>query len=149
MSTYKQLLYHIVFSTRFREPTLVLERRKDLFRYTWGIIRDTRSHLYRLNGVDDHVHILTSIHPSVALADFVRDIKRSSSRWMHEHRDLFPEFDAWQEGYAAFTHSFREKDSLIDYIKNQEAHHRQEPYLDELGRILQEAGLELEEKYLS
>ena len=73
MSTHTALSYHIVFSTKNRTPVLKPERRDDLFRYVWGIIKNRRSHLYRINGVEDHLHILSSLHPTVSLADFVKE----------------------------------------------------------------------------
>ena len=79
MSTHTQICYHVVFSTKDRQPTLKADRRADLFRYIWGILKNRESHLYRINGPEDHVHILTSLHPSVSLADLIKDIKTGSS----------------------------------------------------------------------
>lgn len=59
MSTHTAISYHIVFSTKDRTPALTKDRREDLFRYISGIIRNRQSHLYRINGVEDHLHILT------------------------------------------------------------------------------------------
>ena len=79
MSTYTQILYQIVFSTKNRERTLVGEDRKKLFQYIWGILKSNQCHLLQINGVEDHLHILTHLHPSVALADLMKDIKIASS----------------------------------------------------------------------
>ncbi len=65
MSTYTQILYQIVYSTKYRRPTLVKENRSELFKYIWGILKNKKCHLYRINGVEDHLHIVTHIHPSV------------------------------------------------------------------------------------
>jgi putative transposase len=148
MATYTQILYHIVFSTKNRERSLTADRREDLFRYIWGIIKNNQSHLYRINGVEDHLHILTSVHPSVCLADLVKDIKTGSSKWIKES-SVFPQFTHWQDGYAAFTHSIADKDRLIEYIRNQEEHHRARPFTEELLRLIQEAGIEFDPKYLT
>lgn len=147
MATYTQIIYHIVFSTKHRERVLIPSRRDDLFRYVWGIIKNKQGHLYRIGGVEDHVHILSSLHPTVALADFVKTIKVASALWIKDER-VFPEFGHWQDGYGAFTHSIREKDGLIDYIKGREEHHRHESFMDEYKRLLTEAGVEFDEKYL-
>jgi putative transposase len=80
MSTHIAISYHIVFSTKDREPVLHKDRRSDLFRYIWRIINNREGHLYRINGVQDHLHILTSLHPTVCLADFVKDIKTGPAR---------------------------------------------------------------------
>ncbi len=147
MATYTQILYHIVFSTKDRERVLAVERRTELFKYIWGIIKNKRSHLYRINGIEDHLHFLTDLHPTIALADFVKDIKVASSTWIHEQK-IFPKFTHWQDGYGAFTVSHSERDSLIEYIKNQEEHHRQIPYIEELKKILMDCGMEFDERWL-
>lgn len=147
MSTYTQICYHIVFSTKNREPVLEEDRRTDLFRYIWGILRNQRCHLYRIGGVDDHLHLFNSLHPSVCLADLVKDIKLASSDWIQKN-GVFRRFTHWQEGYGAFTLAYRDRDALIEYIKIQPEHHRRVSYLDELRRLLEEAGIEYDEKYL-
>jgi REP element-mobilizing transposase RayT len=147
LATYTQIIYHVVFATKHRECVLAKPRRDDLFRYIWGIVKNHEGHLFRINGVEDHVHILTSLHPTVTLADLVKAIKTGSAKWIKENQ-AFPQFDLWQEGYGAFTHSIREKDALIEYIKNQEAHHGREDFLDEYRRLLHDAGVEFDEKYL-
>jgi len=78
MSSYRQLLYHIIFRTKDSKPTIKQDHVGQLYAYITGIIRNKNSHLYRINGVENHLHILTEIHPSIVLADFVREIKVSS-----------------------------------------------------------------------
>lgn len=146
-NTYTQLLYHIVFSTKNRQPALDSTHRQDLFKYIWGIHQNLNCHLYRIGGVEDHLHILTHMPTTLCIADYVREVKTGSSLWIKEQQ-FFPVFTGWQDGYGAFTASFREKDELIEYIKGQEEHHRRESYIDEYRRLLREAGIVFEEKYL-
>jgi putative transposase len=147
MSTYTQILYQIVFSTKYRKPTLIKESRSELFKYIWGILKNKKCHLYRINGVEDHIHIVTHVHPMVAPALLVKDIKLASSDYIKE-KELFPDFGGWQDGYAAFTYSFSAKDNLIKYVKNQEEHHRIKTFKEELIALLEEHGVEFDEKYL-
>jgi len=147
MSTFTQIFYHIVFSTKHRHPVLHKERRRDLFAYIWGILKNKNCHLYRLNGTEDHLHILTSLHPTVSLSDLVRDMKTGASSWIKDS-DIFPGFDHWQDGYGAFTRSRDDIDGMIEYIKRQEEHHRTESFLDELRRLLGEEGIEFDETFL-
>jgi len=147
MPTYTQILYHIVFSTKGREPVLIPADREAMFRYIWGLIGSRDSRLYRLNGTLDHVHILTGLHPTRALADFVKEIKVSSSHWIKE-KGIFAGFPGWQAGYGAFTHSKQDKERLIQYIMGQEQHHTRVTFADELRSLLIEAGVEFDEKYL-
>jgi REP element-mobilizing transposase RayT len=147
VSTHTQICYHIVFSTKDRQPTLRADRREDLLRYIWGIIKNRHGHLYRINGVEDHLHILSSLHPTVCLADFVKDIKTGSALWIKDN-SVFKGFSHWQEGYGAFTCSRRDIDDLIEYIKRQEEHHRRTSFVEEYRKLLQEAGIEFDERYM-
>lgn len=146
MSTYTAICYHIVFSTKDRAPALKADRRDDLFRYISGILNNRQCHLYRINGVADHIHILTSLHPTVCLADLVKDIKTGSSRWIKENR-MFPSFVGWQDGYGAFTVSKNEIRGLIEYVKAQEEHHRKTTFEEEYRKFLADAGIEIDERY--
>ena len=147
MSTYTQILYQIVFSTKYRERTLTHENRPELFKFISGILKNKKCHLYRINGVEDHLHIITHLHPGVALASLVKDIKIASSV-MIKKKGLFLGFGGWQEGYAAFTYSIDAKDNLIEYVKNQEEHHKARVFKEELIELLREQEVEFDEKYL-
>jgi putative transposase len=147
MSTYTQSLYQIVFSTKKRERTLIKEERPELFKCIWGILKHKKCHLYRVNGVEDHIHIITSLHPSVSLASLVKDIKLGAHSFIKEKK-VFKNFGGWQNGYSGFTYSIDAKNDLIEYVKNQEEHHKTVTYLEELIALLKEHGVEFDEKYL-
>ncbi len=147
MSTYTQSLYQIVFSTKNREKTLLKANREELFKYIWGVLKNKKCHLYRIGGVDDHIHIATHIHPSIGVAELVKDIKLASSDFI-KNNNLFPTFTSWQIGYGSFTYSFKDKEHLIEYVKNQEKHHETKTYKEELIELLNEHGIEFDVKYL-
>ena len=147
MSTYTQILYQIVFSTKKRRHTLAQENRKELFKYMWGILKNKSCHLYQIGGVTDHIHIVTHLHPSVALSSLIKDIKLASTQHIKTSK-LFPDFSGWQEGYGVFTYSIKEKDRLIEYVKNQEKHHRAKTFLEEYTELLKEYDIMFDEKYL-
>lgn len=147
MSTYRQIYYQIVFGTKYRKPTIAKAYEEELYKYIAGIIKNKNCKLYRINGIEDHIHIMSDLHPSVCLADYVKEIKVASSLLMKEE-NKFPEFEGWQDGYGAFTYSIRERDMIINYIKNQKEHHRVENFYDEYKRLLIENGIEFDEKYL-
>jgi REP element-mobilizing transposase RayT len=145
---YTQVLYHIVLRTKYSEPVIVQKNVSFLYKYIWGIIKNKKGMLYRINGMEDHIHILSDLHPSFALADYVKSIKVASSLWMKQS-SYFPSFRGWEEGYAAFTCSYKEKDMLIRYIKNQQEHHRKEDTQNELKRIWMENGMEPDMRYFT
>ncbi len=147
MGTYTQILYQIVFCTKDRKPVLLKENRPELFKFIYGILKNKNCHLYRINGIEDHIHILTSLHPTVSLSSLIKDIKIASSVFMKEN-NLFKEFTNWQEGYGAFTYSIKEKDRLIEYVKNQEEHHKKITFRDEFIAILNEHQITFDQKYL-
>ncbi|RLD47056.1 MAG: IS200/IS605 family transposase [Bacteroidetes bacterium] len=147
MSTHTQILYQIIFSTKNREKVLIKEHREKLFRYIWGILKNKKCVLYQINGIEDHIHIATHIHPTIAVSSLVKDIKIASSVWIKE-QNIFPDFTGWQIGYGAFTYSFKEKNVLINYIKNQEQHHETKSFREEYIELLNDRQIEFDEKYL-
>jgi REP element-mobilizing transposase RayT len=147
MSTYTQLLYHLVFSTKNRKKALLAARQEKLYKYIWGILQKKKCHLYRVGGVEDHLHIITHIHPSIAISGLIKDIKVASSLFINSE-SIFPEFDGWQNGYGAFTNSIKEKDRLIEYVKNQRKHHESKCFRKEFVELLSEHGVQFETTYL-
>ena len=146
MSSYRQIYYQIIFGTKYREATINTNNEEYLYKYIWGLIENKKCKLYRINGMPDHIHIFSDLHPSLCIADYVKDIKVATNIWMKDS-GKFPLFRGWQEGYGAFTYSIREKDMIINYIKNQKEHHRTETFYDECKRLLVENGVEYDEKY--
>ena len=110
-------------------------------------MKNKRCHLYRVNGVEDHVHFLFSLHPTIALSALVKDLKIASAKWIKAER-VFPGFDHWQTGYGAFTHSLADKERLGEYIANQEAHHREMDFREAYQRQLREHKINFVEKYM-
>jgi REP element-mobilizing transposase RayT len=147
MGTFTQILYQIVYSTKERNKTLSREGLSQLFSYKARVLKRKNCHVYEIGGVEDHVHLITHLHPTVALADLVKDLKLSSSDFM-KSSDLFPDFTNWQEGYAAFTYSIEAKENLIKYVFNQHEHHRKKTFIEELKELLIEHKIEFDEKYL-
>ena len=142
--SHTKIIYHIVFSTKKRKAVLLSDKRDHLYRYIWGILQKKKCHLYRIGGIEDHLHILTSLHPTVSLADLVKTIKLGSSHMIKE-KNLFHDFLGWQNGYGAFTHF---KNYLIEYVKNQEVHHHKIPFEQEYRTLLTDSDIDFDEKYL-
>ncbi|MFM2250250.1 MAG: family transposase [Bacteroidota bacterium] len=147
MSTHTQILYHIVFATKNRKPTIEKSQKKRLFGYIFQLLTNKKCHLYRINGVEDHIHILTHIHPTISISALVKDIKVSTSVFLKKEL-IFKNFDGWQEGYGAFSEAIKSKDRLINYIKNQEKHHEKKSFFDEYKALLEEHEIVFDEKFL-
>jgi REP element-mobilizing transposase RayT len=146
MSAYTQILYHIVFRTKNSKKTITAENASLLYAYIWGIIKNKKGTLFRVNSMPDHIHILSDLHPSVALADYIKDIKVGTSKWM-KASGYFPDFNVWAVKYCALTYSNKEKKNIINYIKNQQEHHKKESFVDEIKRLFKENGVDLDEKW--
>ena len=146
MSTYTQILYQLVFSTKYRNPTLLKENRKDLYKCIWGILNNKSCVIYQIGGIEDHTHIIFDLHPSIALSNLVKDIKLGATSFIKE-KEIFPDFGGWQDGYGAFTYAMEAKDRLVNYVKNQEEHHKTQNSADELRQMLDELKVPFDEKY--
>jgi REP element-mobilizing transposase RayT len=116
--------------------------------YIYGFCKNHQCILYRINGMPDHIHMLVGIHPTISVATFVHDLKISTNNYMTEHREQFPMFKKWSEGYCALTYSAREKEQVMRYIINQKEHHHKLTAREELILILNEAGIEFDERFL-
>jgi putative transposase len=146
MSSYRQILYHLIYRTKNSRKTLAQEHSRELYAYIMGIIKGKSCFLYQINGIEDHLHILSDLHPSIALADYIRDIKASSSFWL-KRSGKFSKFEGWADGYAAFTYAWKDKDMIVNYIKNQQEHHKHETFEEEYRRLLKEHNVEINELF--
>lgn len=141
-------LFHIVFNTKFRKPTIPMTNRRELYAYIFGVIKNNNCRLLRINGTVNHIHLLVNLSPSIALADFVALIKRSSSIWLKSNPN-FKNFDGWGREYFATSISMSESPGVIEYIKNQEEHHFGVTYEDELKIHISSAGMTWDEHCLT
>lgn len=147
MNSYRSILYHIVFCTYNRENTIPTDQQEALYKYIWGLIKNQKSFLYRINGTENHIHILSDLHPTVALSDYIKEIKTASNSWMKETGN-YPKFTSWAEGSASLTYAHRDKELIINYIKNQKEHHKRISFEDEYRALLDEHGIKIDERYL-
>jgi REP element-mobilizing transposase RayT len=145
--TFTKLFYHIVFSTKHRRPLITPEIETDLHKYIGGIIRGIDGSCVEINGIADHLHILAVLPPKIAVSDALRDIKASSSKWLHESKSGVNGF-SWQDGFSAFSVSKSQVGPVQAYVRDQKAHHRQFDYQAELIGLLDKHGVEYDERYL-
>ena len=134
--TFHNLLAHIVFSTKFREPTIRDEFREELYAHMGGIIRREGARMLLVGGTFDHVHVVVTYRPAQRLADLVNRLKSCSTRWVNENRFIKTRF-GWQTGYGAFSVSESRTEQLKEYIRNQSEHHRRWSFQDEFIQLLE------------
>jgi REP element-mobilizing transposase RayT len=145
-STHTALHFHVVFSTKNREPWFPEPFRTRLHSYLAGTLSQLGAHPRRVGGVADHVHLLYDLRTSQCVADTVQELKKASSAWIRE--ELRRRVFHWQEGYGAFTVSAGNLDAATRYIQHQEQHHRKVTYKEEYISLLNKAGIEYREEYL-
>lgn len=146
-SSYCNLLYHIVFATKGREPWLTTAIRARVHQYLGGAIRKENGIALIVNGTVDHVHILAKLRQDKAISKIIGELKANSSGWISRTFRDAAGF-ACQEGYGAFTVSESQVPKVRRYIERQEEHHRMVSFLEELKVILRAHGLPFHERYL-
>ena len=145
-NTFTSLHYHIFFSTKNREPWIAKEYRDRLWEYLGGTIRGLGGHPHQIGGVADHVHLAMGLKPTHSVSKVMQELKKASSSWVHDELRL-PGF-AWQDGYTALTVSASVLPKLVDYVANQEQHHRRKTFREEMEEFLRKAGVKFDPKYL-
>ena len=146
-NTYSQIYIQIVFSVKGRTNLISSKNREELHKYITGIVRNRNQKLLSIFAMPDHTHLLIGLTPNIAISDLVRDIKAGSSKFITESKWVKGKF-SWQEGYGAFSYSKGQIDSVINYILNQEEHHKKKTFQEEYIYLLQKFEIEYNEKYL-
>jgi REP element-mobilizing transposase RayT len=146
-NTYTSLHYHIIFSTKNREPWLVPDIEQRIWEFIGGIARTHKMTALQIGGVEDHIHALITAPPTIAPAQIAQHLKGESSKWIHEEFRTLRGF-AWQDGYGGFTVSKSNIPEVIRYIQNQREHHRTKTFQEEYVALLTKNGIEYDERYL-
>ena len=140
--SYTRSYHHIVFGTKRRQKTILPDRKSRLHRYIAQTIINKKCDPIKIDGMEEHIHILVDIHPTVALADLVKSVKQSSSKWISEGL-LFPLFEGWASQYYACSVSPSHVAVIKEYIENQKIHHSQKGYEREVKDFVEKMGMVL------
>jgi putative transposase len=140
--THASVLVHYVFSTK--ERANLIRNPEALWRYLAVLARDKKIALLAAGGSANHVHLLLAVPPILPLATALRELKAHSSRWMREYGQRF----AWQEGYGAFSVSQSQRQTVLDYIAGQEAHHTKWTFEQEFMTLLRKSGVEYDPRFV-
>ena len=145
--TFHKLYYHLVWSTKERQPLLVPEIQTRLFEYLGGSFRNLECNPITIGGMPDHVHALISVPPKIAISEVMRNVKTHTSKWVKETFNQAGDF-AWQEGFGAFSVSQSGRDEVIKYIRHQKEHHQSYTFKEEFIKFLKLYEVEFNEEYL-
>ena len=142
-----KVLLHIIFSTKNREPWLDSNVRPRMHAYLATICRDAGADFVRVGGVSDHVHIMTTLARTLSQAQLIEEIKKASSKWVKaldaRYRGFF-----WQRGYAAFSVSPSQLDSVLEHVNKQQEHHRTRTFQEEYRELLRKHGVDFDERFV-
>ncbi len=146
-NTYTQIHIQTVFTVQNRDCIIKKAWKDELYKYISGIIQNHGHKVLAINGMPDHIHIFFGMRPTQSLSDLMQDIKGDSSKWIKQKGFVKVRF-AWQEGYGAFSYSKSHVDSVIDYIKNQDIHHRKKTFIEEYHDFLEKFEVDYDERYV-
>ena len=146
-NTYSQLFYHVVFSTKGRLKFIGQEIEERVWAYLGGIARKHRLTALQIGGIEDHAHGLVMAKPVVAPFEIPMWLKGESSKWIHDEFSRLSKF-GWQDGYGIFSVSKSNVPAVIDYIKNQRAHHRNQTFEEEYLSLLKLHGVDFDERFV-
>ena len=143
-----KIIVHTVFSTKDRRPFLRDKAlREELHRYLGGILTNLDCQPLIIGGVEDHVHILSTLSRTGTAAEMVKEVKRGSSLWLKTKNPDLQDF-AWQSGYGIFSLGHSQVEAVQKYIAGQEEHHRKVSFQDEFREFLKRYEIEFDERYV-
>jgi REP element-mobilizing transposase RayT len=146
-NTYTQLYIQFVFAVQGRQNLISSSHRDELQKYITGIVQHRKHKMLAIYCMPDHTHILVGLNPASAISDLARDIKSISSGFINENNWIRGKFH-WQEGFGAFSYSKIQLDTIIQYILNQEEHHKRTTFKDEYVSLLKQFAVEYDERFL-
>jgi REP element-mobilizing transposase RayT len=146
-NTYSQISIHSVFAVKGKENIITRDFRNELHKYISGIITGNGAKSLAVGGWKDHVHIFFGLPVTTCISDFMSIVKANSSKWINEQHFVKGKFQ-WQSGYGAFSHSKSQRDRVINYIMNQEEHHKVKTFKEEYLKMLSDFEVEYDDKYL-
>lgn len=146
-NTYTQIHIQAVFAVQHRSCIIHNSWKDELYKYITGIVQNNNHKILAINGMPDHIHLFFGMRPTQSLSDLMQEVKASSSKWINEKGFTKHSFN-WQEGFGGFSYSKSHVDNVINYIKNQEIHHKKISFIDEYQQILEKLEIPFDERYL-
>ena len=138
---------HITFSTKDRHHLIDEKIRESLFQYLGGVCKGLECNPVKVGGYTDHMHILCLLSRKIAQMNLLEELKKQSSKWIKTQGNAYSNF-YWQDGYGVFSVNPTQIDVVVDYIRNQEEHHKTLSFQDELRAFLKKYNVEYDERYI-
>ena len=144
--SFTNCIYHIVFATSRRIPVIRQDKEREVYALLFHILNKYGCFVYRIGGMPDHIHLLTTVPPTLTVANLVQKLKRESSYFIKEQR-MLPGWDGWQDGYGCFSYNIQDVEKISNYIRGQKSHHAWVSFIDEYRAWLIENGVSPDDPY--
>lgn len=118
-----RLYYDLVWTTKNRQYLITPDKESTLYNYIIGKADSLGCIIHGIGGIEDHIHLVASIPPSLSIAEFVKTVKGSSAYYMNHSGLMGQDKFAWQEGYGVFSVGSKQIDRAVAYVNNQKIHH--------------------------
>jgi REP-associated tyrosine transposase len=146
-NTFSQIYLQFVFAVKHRESLISKEHKEELHKYITGLVTNRKAKMLAVHCMPDHIHLFVGFKPVISIADFIKEIKVESNEFINSKKWIKGNF-SWQEGYGVFSYSHSHIESVINYIHNQETHHKKKSFREEYHEFLEKFEIPFEEKYL-
>ncbi|MBT3303424.1 MAG: IS200/IS605 family transposase [Bacteroidetes bacterium] len=145
-NTFTQIYIQSVFAVKGRESIISKSWKDELYKYITGIVQNNGHKLLAIGGMPDHIHIFYGMKPIQSISDLMQDVKGCSSKWINEKKFVKGKFQ-WQAGYGAFSYAHSQLDTVINYIRRQEEHHKKQSFKTEYQELLTKFNIEFDQHY--
>ena len=146
-NSYTQIYIHYIFTVKGKQNFLLPENNEELHKYITGLVQNRKCKMLQINNVPDHVHMLVGLHPTYSVAKLIQEVKSVSSGFISDKKWVGNNF-SWQAGYGGFSYSRSQIDNVINYIKNQQEHHKKITFREEYLDFLKKFEVDYDERYL-
>jgi REP element-mobilizing transposase RayT len=146
-NTFTQIYLQLIFAIQNRISLIQPSWKDELYKYITGIIQTNKHKLLIINGTSNHIHILIDYKPHQLIPELLQHIKGHSSKWINQRGFVKGKFQ-WQQGYGAFSYSKSQISRVIEYIENQQEHHKVKTFREEYLEILDKFQISYDKEYV-
>jgi putative transposase len=146
-NTYTQIHIQCIMAVKYRNSLIQPHWKDQLQKYITGVVQNYGHKMLAINNMPDHLHMFIGFRPNQSLSDLMRIVKSESTKWINDKQFTSAVFN-WQEGYGAFSYSRSQVKKVVEYVVNQEEHHRKKTFLEEYQLFLEQFEVEFEERFI-
>lgn len=146
-NTFSQIYLHFIFAVKKRECLIAKEHKEELHKYIAALVQNRNAKMLAVHCMPDHTHLFIGMKPTTVISNFIKEVKVESNEFVNGKKWIKGKF-SWQEGYGVFSYSHSQISNVINYIKDQEAHHKRSTFNQEYHQLLEKFEISFNERYL-